>query len=69
MVTGRLLPAVEEVTPEQIEATLRIDLASMFHCARRAIPALRAFAQRLLGCELRAVREAAAERRSGGPIG
>ena len=33
---------VEEVTPEQIEATLRIDLASMFHCARRAIPALRA---------------------------
>jgi NAD(P)-dependent dehydrogenase (short-subunit alcohol dehydrogenase family) len=33
---------VEEVTPEQLDATLRIDLASMFHCARRAIPALRA---------------------------
>jgi NAD(P)-dependent dehydrogenase (short-subunit alcohol dehydrogenase family) len=33
---------VEEVTPEALDATLRIDLASMFHCARRAIPALRA---------------------------
>jgi len=33
---------VEDVTPEALEATLRIDLASMFHCARRAIPALRA---------------------------
>ena len=33
---------VEQVTPEQLDATLRIDLASMFHCARRAIPALRA---------------------------
>jgi NAD(P)-dependent dehydrogenase (short-subunit alcohol dehydrogenase family) len=32
---------VEDVTPEQLEATLRIDLASQFHCARRAIPALR----------------------------
>jgi NAD(P)-dependent dehydrogenase (short-subunit alcohol dehydrogenase family) len=33
---------VEEVTPEALDATLRIDLAAMFHCARRAIPALRA---------------------------
>ena len=33
---------VEQVTAEQLDATLRIDLASMFHCARRAIPALRA---------------------------
>ena len=33
---------VEDVTPEALDATLRIDLASMFHCARRAIPALRA---------------------------
>lgn len=33
---------VEQVTPEQLDATLRIDLAGMFHCARRAIPALRA---------------------------
>ncbi len=32
---------VEEVTPEALEATLQVDLASMFHCARRAIPALR----------------------------
>lgn len=32
---------VEHVTPEQLEATLKIDLASMFHTARRAIPALR----------------------------
>jgi NAD(P)-dependent dehydrogenase (short-subunit alcohol dehydrogenase family) len=32
---------VEEVTPEELEATLRIDLAAMFHCARRAVPALR----------------------------
>ncbi len=32
---------VEDVTPEALDATLRIDLASMFHCARRAIPALR----------------------------
>jgi NAD(P)-dependent dehydrogenase (short-subunit alcohol dehydrogenase family) len=34
--------AVEDVTPEALDATLRIDLASMFHAARRAIPALRA---------------------------
>lgn len=33
---------VEAVTPEELDATLRIDLASMFHCARRAIPVLRA---------------------------
>ena len=33
---------VEKVTPEELDATLQIDLASMFHCARRAIPALRA---------------------------
>jgi NAD(P)-dependent dehydrogenase (short-subunit alcohol dehydrogenase family) len=33
---------VEQVTPEELDATLRIDLASMFHCARRAIPTLRA---------------------------
>jgi NAD(P)-dependent dehydrogenase (short-subunit alcohol dehydrogenase family) len=33
---------VEHVTPEELDATLRIDLAAMFHCARRAIPALRA---------------------------
>jgi NAD(P)-dependent dehydrogenase (short-subunit alcohol dehydrogenase family) len=33
---------VEDVTPEALDATLRIDLASMFHCARRAIPHLRA---------------------------
>jgi NAD(P)-dependent dehydrogenase (short-subunit alcohol dehydrogenase family) len=33
---------VEEVTPEELDATLQIDLASMFHTARRAIPALRA---------------------------
>jgi NAD(P)-dependent dehydrogenase (short-subunit alcohol dehydrogenase family) len=33
---------VENVTPEELEATLRIDVASMFACSRRAIPALRA---------------------------
>jgi NAD(P)-dependent dehydrogenase (short-subunit alcohol dehydrogenase family) len=33
---------VEHVTPEELDATLRIDLAAMFHCSRRAIPALRA---------------------------
>ena len=32
---------VEDVTPEALEATLRIDLAAMFHCARRAVPHLR----------------------------
>jgi len=33
---------VEDVKPEELDVTLRIDLAAMFHCARRAIPALRA---------------------------
>ena len=33
---------VEAVTPEDLDATLKIDLAAMFHCARRAIPHLRA---------------------------
>jgi NAD(P)-dependent dehydrogenase (short-subunit alcohol dehydrogenase family) len=33
---------VEHVTPEELDATLRIDLASMFHMSRRAIPVLRA---------------------------
>ena len=32
---------VEAVTPDELDATLRIDLAAMFHCSRRAIPALR----------------------------
>jgi NAD(P)-dependent dehydrogenase (short-subunit alcohol dehydrogenase family) len=32
---------VEDLTQEQVETTLRVDLASMFACARRAIPALR----------------------------
>jgi len=33
---------VEDVKPDELDATLRIDLAAMFHAARRAIPALRA---------------------------
>ncbi len=33
---------VEHVTAEELDATLQIDLASMFHCSKRAIPALRA---------------------------
>jgi NAD(P)-dependent dehydrogenase (short-subunit alcohol dehydrogenase family) len=33
---------VEHVTPEDLDATLRIDVASMFHMSRRAIPVLRA---------------------------
>ena len=33
---------VEDCTAEEVEETLRVDLASMFHTARRAIPALRA---------------------------
>jgi NAD(P)-dependent dehydrogenase (short-subunit alcohol dehydrogenase family) len=33
---------VEDVKPEELDATLQIDIASMFHCARRAVPALRA---------------------------
>ncbi len=32
---------VEDVTPEELDATLQIDLAALFHTARRAIPALR----------------------------
>ncbi len=32
---------VEDVTPADLDATLQTDLASMFHCARRAVPALR----------------------------
>ncbi|MBV9782768.1 MAG: SDR family oxidoreductase [Acidisphaera sp.] len=32
---------VEDVRPEELDATLRVDLASQFHCARRAVPALR----------------------------
>ena len=33
---------VEDVTPEELDATLQIDLAALFHTSRRAIPALRA---------------------------
>jgi NAD(P)-dependent dehydrogenase (short-subunit alcohol dehydrogenase family) len=33
---------VEDVAPEDLTRTLRIDVESMFHCARRAIPAIRA---------------------------
>jgi NAD(P)-dependent dehydrogenase (short-subunit alcohol dehydrogenase family) len=33
---------VENVGADEVDTTLRVDLASMFHCARRAIPALRA---------------------------
>jgi NAD(P)-dependent dehydrogenase (short-subunit alcohol dehydrogenase family) len=33
---------VEAVTPEALDATLRIDLAAMVYTARRAVPALRA---------------------------
>ena len=33
---------VEDVTPEALGRTLKIDLEAMFHCARRAVPALRA---------------------------
>jgi NAD(P)-dependent dehydrogenase (short-subunit alcohol dehydrogenase family) len=32
---------VEAVTPAELDDTLRIDLAAMFHCVRRAVPALR----------------------------
>jgi NAD(P)-dependent dehydrogenase (short-subunit alcohol dehydrogenase family) len=32
---------VEDVKPEELDATLRIDLAAMFHCARRAVPVMR----------------------------
>ncbi len=33
---------VEQVLPAELDAVLQVDLAAMFHCARRAIPALRA---------------------------
>jgi NAD(P)-dependent dehydrogenase (short-subunit alcohol dehydrogenase family) len=33
---------VEELAPEDVDRVLRIDMESMFHCARRAVPALRA---------------------------
>lgn len=33
---------VEQVTPAELDAVLQTDLASMFHCARRAVPLLRA---------------------------
>ena len=33
---------VEDVTPADLDATLQVDLAAMFHCARRAVPPLRA---------------------------
>ena len=33
---------VEDVTPDELDAVLQTDLASMFHCARRAVPLLRA---------------------------
>jgi NAD(P)-dependent dehydrogenase (short-subunit alcohol dehydrogenase family) len=33
---------VEDVTPAELDAVLQTDLASMFHCARQAVPMLRA---------------------------
>ena len=33
---------VEEVTAAELDETFRVDLAAMFHCARRAVPALKA---------------------------
>lgn len=33
---------VEEVTPAELDATLQIDLAAMFHTARRAVPLMKA---------------------------
>jgi NAD(P)-dependent dehydrogenase (short-subunit alcohol dehydrogenase family) len=32
---------VEDITPEELDTTLQVDLAAMFHTARRAVPALR----------------------------
>ena len=32
---------VEDVAPDALSRTLKIDLEAMFHCARRAVPALR----------------------------
>ena len=40
-VAGPTTPA-EQVTPDDLDAVLQINLASFFHCARRAIPLLRA---------------------------
>lgn len=33
---------IEEIEPEALDRVLRIDLAAMFHCARGAVPALKA---------------------------
>ncbi len=33
---------VEDIDPAELDATLQVCLASQFHCARRAVPALRA---------------------------
>ena len=33
---------VEQVTPAELDAVLQVDLASLFHCVRRAVPLLRA---------------------------
>jgi NAD(P)-dependent dehydrogenase (short-subunit alcohol dehydrogenase family) len=33
---------IEDVTPAALDETLRVDLAAMFHCTRRAVPHLRA---------------------------
>ena len=33
---------VEDILPAELDATLQVCLASQFHCARRAVPALRA---------------------------
>ena len=33
---------VEDVAPDQLTRTLKIDVEAMFHCARKAVPALRA---------------------------
>ena len=40
-IAGPTVP-IEDVTPDALDATLQIDLASMFHCARRAVAPLRA---------------------------
>jgi NAD(P)-dependent dehydrogenase (short-subunit alcohol dehydrogenase family) len=32
---------IEDITPRELETTLRTDLDSQFHCVRRALPALR----------------------------
>lgn len=33
---------VEEVAPDQLTRTLKVDVEAMFHCSRKAVPALRA---------------------------